>query len=1027
MAYPYQYQTQTAALQSPSNAAFAPTDPLGDASQQRFTSHLGPSVVSSMGRRADLFNLAHQQYVAGYYQEALRLCEQLYESDAYRTDNLLLLGALHFQLGNLSESIFYNQQCIRVAPNFAEAYGNLGNALKELGDVAGAVQFYIRAIKLNPRFGDAYNNLANCYMLLGQSNEAVETYKMAIMLDPQLVDAHSNLGNLYKVQGRLADAKHCYAQAIRVKPSFAIAWSNLAGLLKDDGQLEAAIDHYREAIRLAPDFADAYSNLGNALKEAGRVEEAIQAYKSALQIRPNFAIAHGNLASCYYDAGQMELAIHTFRHAIQLEPNFPDAYNNLGNALRECDQLEQAVTCYRTALQLKPDHPHAYNNLGNALKDKGLVKEALHCYTTAARLLPQFAAAHSNIGSVLKEQGKLDQALAHYQQAITIDPNFADAYSNMGNVFKDLCRLEEAIQCYSTAIRLKPQFPDAYSNLASAYKDGGRLDDAITCYRKALALRPRFPDAFANYFHSMVFICDWQSRKQDTETLQRFVDEQLSVDDVLPSVQPFHALVYPLSMQRFQDISRRYAERAKLNVSLVDLPPMRFKSKRASERLRIGYVSSDLGNHPLAHLMQSVFGMHDKSKYEVFCYATSPDDGSIWRKQISGSVEHFVDICALSNGDAARTIHADGIHILVNLNGYTKGARNEIFALQPAPVQVSYMGFCGTLGADYIQYMVGDATVVPPEYRRYFTEKQINMPHSYFVNDHKQSARDVLDTDKCPTRADYGVPEDKFVFCNFNQVYKIDPVTFTTWMNILKRVPNSVLWLLRFPPIAEANIRAEARARGVRDQTRLIFTDVAPKDEHLKRGYLADLFLDTPECNAHTTGCDILWGGTPMVTMPKDRMATRVASSLLRAANMSELITNSLEEYEELAVALASDMDRLWELRRRLEDERFHCPLFDTQRWVRNLETGLCMAWERHENGLAPDHIDVPDIYDLELHKSKKHTAIGSQPHVAAGHNALGNNHLTNGPVGSSALPMSALLSGGMPTATRPTHAYEQQ
>ncbi|CAH0473103.1 unnamed protein product [Peronospora belbahrii] len=978
----FPYQTQTALQNTPS--AFAPTVPFEDASQQRFTY---------------LFHLAHQQYVAGYYPEALRLCEQLYESDAYRIDNLLLLGALHFQLGNLSESIFYNQQCIRVAPAFAEAYGNLGNALKELGDLSGAVQFYIRAIKLKPRFGDAYNNLANCYMLLGQTTEAVETYKMAILLDPQLVDAHSNLGNLYKLQGRIEDAKRCYAQAIRVKPSFAIAWSNLASLLKEEGQLEAAIDHYKEAIRVAPEFADAYSNL----------------------------------ASCYYDAGQMELAIHTFRHAIQLEPNFPDAYNNLGNALREYGQLEQAVVCYRTALQLKPDHPHAYNNLGNALKDKGLVKEALHCYTTAARLLPRFAAAHSNIGSVMKEQGKLDQALAHYQEAITIDPNFADAYSNMGNVFKDLCRLEEAIQCYSTAIRLKPQFPDAYSNLASAYKDGGRLDDAITCYRKALALRPHFPDAFANYFHSMVFICDWHSRTQDTEMLQRFVDEQLSVDGVLPSVQPFHALVYPLSMQRFQDISRRYADRAKLNVSLVNLPPMCFKNKRASERLRIGYVSSDLGNHPLAHLMQSVFGMHDKSRYEVFCYATSPDDGSIWRKQIAGSVEHFTDICALSNGDAARSIHDDNIHILVNLNGYTKGARNEIFALQPAPIQVSYMGFCGTLGADYIQYMVGDATVVPLEYRRYFTEKQINMPHSYFVNDHKQSARDVLDTDKCPTRADYGVPEDKFVFCNFNQVYKIDPVTFTTWMNILKRVSNSVLWLLRFPPIAEANIRAEARARGVEDAIRLIFTDVAPKDEHLKRGYLADLFLDTPECNAHTTGCDILWGGTPMVTMPKDRMATRVASSLLRAANMSELIANSLEEYEELAVALANDTDRLQKLRRRLEDERLRSPLFDTQRWVRNLETGLRMAWERHEKGLSPDHIDVPDINDLEQVKSKKHKTIDSQsqPSTTTGHAKDDCNHehsSSTGSVGSSALPMSALLSGGMSTATRQTPAaYKQQ
>ncbi|GAB9468547.1 Acetylglucosaminyltransferase [Globisporangium polare] len=932
--------------------AAAGTDPAlaMDAGTQRFTY---------------LFHLAHEQYQLGYYREALRVCEQLYESDAFRTDNLLLLGALHFQLGHYSESIFYNQQCIRVDPNFAEAYGNLGNALKELGDLLGAVQFYLKAIKLHPRFSDAYNNLASSYMQLGQTHEAIETYKMALVLDPSLVDAHSNLGNLYKVQGRYEDAKRCYTEAIRVKPTFAIAWSNLAGVYKDDGQPELAIDHYQEAIRLAPDFADAHSNLGNVLKESGRVQDAIHAYKRAIAIRPDFAIAYGNLASSYYDAGQLELAVQTFRHAIQLEPNFPDAYNNLGNALREMGQLEQAINCYRTALRLKPDHPHAYNNLGNALKDKGMVKEAIHCYTTAARLLPNFAAAHSNLGSVLKEQGKLDQALAHYQEAITIDRTFADAYSNMGNVYKDLLRLDEAIQCYSTAIRLKPNFPDAYSNLASAYKDGGRLDDAITCYRKAISLRPNFPDAFANYVHSMLFICDWESRDEDFKKLGGFLDAQLAADKVLPSVQPFHALVYPLSMQRFLDISRRYAERAKLNVSLVEMPLLRYKSKKSHERLRIGYVSSDLGNHPLAHLMQSVFGMHLKSKFEVFCYSTTPDDGSVWRRKITSEVEHFKDISMVSNGDAARLIHNDGIHILLNLNGYTKGARNEIFALRPAPIQVSYMGFCGTLGADYIQYMVGDAVVVPKDHRRFFTEKIINMPHSYFVNDHKQSALDVLDVDKCPTRAHYGVPEDKFVFCNFNQVYKIDPQTFTTWMNVLKRVPNSILWLLRFPPIAEANIRAEAAARGIKAH-RLHFTDVAPKDEHLKRGYLADLFLDTPECNAHTTGCDILWGGTPMVTMAKDRMACRVASSLLKAANMGELITNSLEEYEELAVALASDMDKLWETRRRLEDDRLKCPLFDTQRWVRNLETGLALAWERHESGHEPDHITVPDIYDVQ-------------------------------------------------------------
>lgn len=245
------------------------------------------------------------------------------------------------------------------------------------------------------------------------------------------------------------------------------------------------------------------------------------------------------------------------------------------------------------------------------------------------------------------------------------------------------------------------------------------------------------------------------------------------------------------------------------------------------------------------------------------------------------------------------------------------------------------------------------------------------MPHSYFVNDHAQSAIEVLNIEKCPIRSVYDLPEDAFVFCNFNQVYKIDPETFTTWCNILKRVPNSILWLLRFPPLAESNLRAEARSLGIRD-SRIHFTDVAPKEEHLKRGYLADLFLDTPECNAHTTGCDILWGGTPLITLAKDRMSSRVASSLLTAAEFPDLITSSLEEYEELSVALALDIDKLWDIRKRLEASRTICPLFDTKRWVRNLETGLYLVWEKHEAGLEPDHIMVPDVHELSSHSKKR-------------------------------------------------------
>jgi tetratricopeptide (TPR) repeat protein len=265
-----------------------------------------------------MINLAHQQYSEGKYLEAQATCEGVYQTDAYHTNNLLLLGAIHFQLRNFSECIFYNQQCIRIDPHFAEAFGNLGNALKELGDLHSAIQFYLKAIKLKPRFCDAYNNLASAYMQMGDTKQAVETYRMALVLNPSLVDAHSNLGNLYKAQGRQEDAKKCYTEAIRIKPDFCIAWSNLAGVFKDEGDLSTAIAYYNESIRLCPEFADAHSNLGNANKESGNLDDAMKCYKRAINLRPDFAIAHGNLASCYYDKGDMDTAVKMFKHAIQV-------------------------------------------------------------------------------------------------------------------------------------------------------------------------------------------------------------------------------------------------------------------------------------------------------------------------------------------------------------------------------------------------------------------------------------------------------------------------------------------------------------------------------------------------------------------------------------------------------------------------------------------------------------------------------------------------------------------------------------
>ena len=411
--------------------------------------------------------------------------------------------------------------------------------------------------------------------------------------------------------------------------------------------------------------------------------------------------------------------------------------------------------------------------------------------------------------------------------------------------------------------------------MAAAYKDAAQHDEAIAAYSRALHLRPHFPEAFANLVHSLQSVCDWRHRGDLFTRLERDVRAALAAGDV-PAVQPFHAMTYPFPPDLVLAISARYAAHCARAAAALGAPALPHPPRRplaAGERLRVAYVSSDFANHPLSHLMASVFGMHDRARLEAFCYALTPPDGSEWRAKIEAEAEHFVDASSWAADAVAARLAADGIHIAVNLNGYTKGARNEIFPLRPAPVQCAYMGFPATMGAEYLPYLISDPVVAPPEHRGCYSEALALMPHCYFVNDYKQAHTDLLEPANLPERSDFGLPADKVIFSCSNQLYKYDPETFATWMRILRRVPGSVLWLLLFPAAGERRIRAEAAARGVPAE-RIIFTDVAPKAVHVARSGLADVFLDTPLCNAHTTGCDVLWGGAPIVTLPLQRMAT---------------------------------------------------------------------------------------------------------------------------------------------------------
>ncbi|XP_043348689.1 UDP-N-acetylglucosamine--peptide N-acetylglucosaminyltransferase 110 kDa subunit isoform X4 [Dermochelys coriacea] len=994
-------------------------------------------MATSVGNVADstgLAELAHREYQAGDFEAAERHCMQLWRQEPDNTGVLLLLSSIHFQCRRLDRSAHFSTLAIKQNPLLAEAYSNLGNVYKERGQLQEAIEHYRHALRLKPDFIDGYINLAAALVAAGDMEGAVQAYVSALQYNPDLYCVRSDLGNLLKALGRLEEAKACYLKAIETQPNFAVAWSNLGCVFNAQGEIWLAIHHFEKAVTLDPNFLDAYINLGNVLKEARIFDRAVAAYLRALSLSPNHAVVHGNLACVYYEQGLIDLAIDTYRRAIELQPHFPDAYCNLANALKEKGSVAEAEECYNTALRLCPTHADSLNNLANIKREQGNIEEAVRLYRKALEVFPEFAAAHSNLASVLQQQGKLQEALMHYKEAIRISPTFADAYSNMGNTLKEMQDVQGALQCYTRAIQINPAFADAHSNLASIHK----------------------------------IVCDWTDYDERMKKLVSIVADQLEKNR-LPSVHPHHSMLYPLSHSFRKAIAERHGNLCLDKINVLHKPPYEHpKDLKASEgRLRVGYVSSDFGNHPTSHLMQSIPGMHNPDKFEVFCYALSPDDGTNFRVKVMAEANHFIDLSQIPcNGKAADRIHQDGIHILINMNGYTKGARNELFALRPAPIQAMWLGYPGTSGALFMDYIITDQETSPVDVAEQYSEKLAYMPNTFFIGDHANmfphlKKKAVIDFKsnghiydnrivlngidlkafldslpdvkivkmKCPdsgdnadsnaalnmpvipmntiaeavieminrgqiqitingfnisnglattqinnkaatgeevprtiivtTRSQYGLPEDAVVYCNFNQLYKIDPSTLQMWANILKRVPNSVLWLLRFPAVGEPNIQQYAQNMGL-PQNRIIFSPVAPKEEHVRRGQLADVCLDTPLCNGHTTGMDVLWAGTPMVTMPGETLASRVAASQLTCLGCLELIAKSRQEYEDIAVKLGTDLEYLKKIRSKVWKQRISSPLFNTKQYTMELERLYLQMWDHYAAGNKPDHMVKP-------------------------------------------------------------------
>jgi len=598
-------------------------------------------------------------------------------------------------------------------------------------------------------------------------------------------------------------------------------------------------------------------------------------------------------------------------------------------------QLQQAESLYREALRVDPRNADSHQLLGTVLRDEGDLPQATVHFREALRLRPESGETHVNLGIALQEQGHLTEANAHFKEALRLNPENAPALNGLGITSRDQGDLAESIAYFQEALRLLPGTAEIHINLGVSLQEAGNVGDALAHYREAVRLSPGHPVALDNLVNQAQLVCDWSN----LEGMWRDILHRIHSQPPAP-ISPHGVLLMPSTAEDqlisagnwvATRLARVEQERADLSFQFV----REFKS-----RLRIGYLSSDFHAHATAYLIAELFELHDRQRFEIVAYSIGHDDSSPIRRRLTEACDRFVDLNALSHAESARRIYADGVDILVDLKGYTRGSRTEVLALKPAPIQVNYLGYPGTMGADFIDYIITDRFVTPPDQQRYFTEQFVYLPDSYQVNDRKRPI-----AERTPTRAECGLPEVGFVFCCFNTTAKLNPRVFDIWMRLLRATSGSVLWLLTTSPLAVANLQREARGRGVESE-RLVFAPQVPLGDHLARHRLADLFLDTLPCNAHTTASDALWAGLPMLTCASETFASRVAGSLLSAVGLPELITTSLEEYEQLALQLAHAPSALAELRKKLAVNRQTMPLFDSQRFTRNLEAAYERMWE---------------------------------------------------------------------------------
>ena len=838
-------------------------------------------------------------FSAGRYSEAADLARQMTERYPNHEFGWKALGAICMQAGKTAEALVPMQKAVELSAGDVEAHYNLGVILQALKRLEEAEASYRQALQISPDYADAHANLGVTLQALGRLAEAEASYRRALEIKPDYLSALGNLGVVLREQGKLELAEASFRQALLIDPLGAQMHADLGDTLQMRGQLSDAEASYRKALQIKSDHAAVYGSLGNVLKAQGRLPEAEVCYRQTLQLMPDSAEAHFNLGSIARELGRLEDAEAGYRHAIRLKPDMASAHYNLGNLLRERANFDEAEACYRQAIRLNPDIFEAHFYLGMLLKDQGRLNEAEASYRQALKIKPDLAMAHCNLGSLLEDTGRQHEAEVSCRRALQLNPDLAEAHYNLGNTLLSQGRLGEAEASYRRAIEVNPSLSEAHCNLGSVLLSAGKQSEADACFRRTLQMKPDDAATHSNLIFNL--------------------DLMAGVDMAVLSEER--------SRWNRAHAVHLYQQRKHLNVP------------DAARRLRIGYVSADFKTHSAAFAFGAMLVNYDREHFDVIAYSNSTDEDAVTR-EFQQNVTGWRKIFGLSDDAVADMIREDRIDILIDLSGHSSGNRLLVFARKPAPIQISAWGYAAGTGMNAMDVLFSDPVFVPPEEKHFYTEQVRYIPNA--IGSFTSGAMPAVNV--LPALSAKGI-----TFGSFNRLAKSSDEVYRVWAKVLLALPDSRM-IIKTQALDDAGTRARVMAHFTDadiDPMRVILQGKTTREAHLAAFNQVDIALDPFPHGGGVTALEGLMMGVPVITLRWPTLTGRVSTSIMTALGLSDWVAESPQQYVDLAVQKAGDLQSLAALRQALRGIFASSVIGDQVAYVRAVEREYRELWQQ--------------------------------------------------------------------------------